>query len=506
MNIAHFLRQSARIHADRIAIHRGKSAFLRYGELGDRAARLAGALAGLGVNPGDRVALFLENHPAYLEALYGVFHAGAVAVPLNARLHPRELEFILGDSGARIVLCSERTAGVLGEAGFDGLAIAVDRPEYRRLLEAEAVAIVARRGDELAWLFYTSGTTGQPKGAMLSHDNLTLATLSYLGEVDAVSAAANVLHCAPMSHGSGMYNFPHVLRGAGQIIPKSGGFDVSEIAELCDHHREVSFFAAPTMVQRLCRQAPADAAFAGLKLIVYGGGPMLTAQIEEAMARFGPKFAQIYGQGECPMTITRLPREEHLATLEPETYRTRLGSVGQPFGAVDVRIDGAGGMEVAGCAAGEILVRSAIVMLGYWQRPEATAEAIAGGWLRTGDIGYLDPQGYLHLVDRAKDVIISGGNNIYSREVEDVLIAHPGVAEVAIIGRPDPEWGERVVAVIGHGDGPVPAAAELDGLCRSRMSGYKRPKEYRFVTEIPKNHYGKIDKKILASLFSPDQE
>lgn len=498
MNIARFLEEAARQHGDRPAIYLGQHCLLEYHGLADHVARLAGGLAAMGVRAGDRVAIFMENHQKYIEILYAIFHAGGVAVPLNARLHPKELNYILNNSGARWAFCSDHSLSILSEAGFSGEVISVDGQDYQGLMQKPPLALVARSTDDLAWLFYTSGTTGQPKGAMLSHGNLALMAMSYVLEVDDVQPDAQLLHCAPMSHGSGMYNFPHILRGASQIIPESGGFDVDEIARLCTFHREVSFFAAPTMVHRLVQNARADAHFTGLRQITYGGGPMLSAHIEAAIARFGQKFSQIYGQGECPMTISRLPRFAHAPSYQPETYRARIGSVGQAFHLVDVRIDSQQGHVVEGYETGEIMVKSPVVMLGYWQNPDASAAAIDAGWLRTGDIGYMDGKGYLHLVDRAKDVIISGGNNIYSREVEDVLITHPDVLEVAIVGRPDPEWGERVVAFIGHGDRPAPARETLDHLCRAHISRYKCPKEYRYMAHIPKNFYGKIDKKNLV--------
>ena len=498
MNIARFLWEAARQNGPRPAIYLGQHALQTYNLLADHVAHLAGGLLACGIQAGDRVAVFMENHPKYIEALYAIFHVGAVAVPLNARLHPKELDYILSNSGTRLIFCSDQSAAILSQVAFDGLILSVDGADYQKLLHKASVPMAARGHDELAWLFYTSGTTGQPKGAMISHGNLALMAMSYLLEVDDIGADAQLLHCAPMSHGSGMYNFPHIWRGAAQIIPESGGFDVDEIARLCEFHNNVSFFAAPTMVHRLCQQAPADAGFSGLRQITYGGGPMLTAQIEAAMARFGQKFAQIYGQGECPMTISRLQRSAHAQDQQSASYRQRIASVGQAFHLVDVRIDGDASGASEPNKSGEILVKSPLVMLGYWQNPEATAAAIQDGWLRTGDIGYLDEEGYLHLVDRAKDVIISGGNNIYSREVEDILITHPDVLEVAIVGRPDPEWGERVVAFIGHGDGPAPSSEALDHLCRAHISRYKCPKEYRYMAHIPKNFYGKIDKKNLV--------
>lgn len=515
MNIARLLVEAAGRTPAAAAVRAGARAWCSYGVLAERAARLAGYLAGRGVCPGDRVAMFMTNHVAFLEVLYGILHAGAVAVPVNAKLHGRELAFILEEAGARLCFvnadtattASQAVAGLVLPGGGAPRLIDVDTPEHAAALRSEPLPLQPRDGDALAWLFFTSGTTGQPKGAMLTHRNLLLMSSSYLTEVDTVAASDCLLHAAPLSHGSGMYNFAHVARGAAQVIPDSRGFDAAEIGSLLGSLRGVSLFAAPTMVQRMVAGVPDDGAdLPGLKLIVYGGGPMLVDQALRALDRFGPRLAQIYGQGECPMTITRLQRELHVGGADEEAYRRRLASVGTPFHLVDVAIGDAAdpAVRLPPGEPGEILVRSPLVMAGYWSRETATAQAPAGEWLATGDVGFFDEEGYLHLSDRSKDVIISGGTNIYSREIEDALVSHPGVLEVAVVGRPNEEWGEEVVAVVGHGAAPPPAAAALDEHCGARIARFKRPRHYVFMPELPKNAYGKIEKKSLkTALRSP---
>ncbi len=310
------------------------------------------------------------------------------------------------------------------------------------------------------------------------------ASLAYPVDVDDVSPEDAALYAAPMSHGAGLYTSVHVARGAAHLVPASGGFDPSEVFELAQAQGRVSMFLAPTMVRRLLDAAKQRGVTGeGIKTIVYGGGPMYEADIVEAVDWFGPKFVQIYGQGECPMCITALSRAEVANRTHPR-WRERLESVGRAQSVVEVRIDGADGPD----QDGEIMVRGAPVMGGYWENSDASARALRDGWLMTGDIGRMDADGYLTLVDRSKDLIISGGTNIYPREVEEVLLRHDGVREVSVVGRPSVEWGEDVVAfVVGDVTTEV-----LDAHCLENMARFKRPKTYTFVDELPKNNYGKV--------------
>jgi long-chain acyl-CoA synthetase len=482
MNVAAWLERTARAEPARIAILHGASPWASYGELAARAARLAAGLRSrLGLAPGDRVAIAMRNAPEYLEALYGIWWAGLAAVPVNAKLHPKEIAWIVEDSGAKLVL--ESPAQVAGLAADEALPIA----------EVDAGA--------LAWLFYTSGTTGRPKGAMLSHRNLAQMTFCYFSDVDHVCAQGRLLHAAPMSHGSGLYTFTHLAKGAAQVVPESGGFDAAETLALLEAHTRVSLFAAPTMVKRLAEAALARSAPAtGLQTLVYGGGPMYLADLELATRALGPRLAQIYGQGESPMTITALSKRHHADRAHPR-HLARVASVGLPHGTVEVTVRDPEGRVLPADEIGEVCVRGDVVMSGYWKNPEATAAALRGGWLWTGDLGAFDGDGFLTLKDRSKDLIVSGGSNIYPREVEEVLLRHARVAECAVVGRPDPEWGESVVAfVVARGAPPGPA--ELDALCLEHIARFKRPREYRFVERLPKNNYGKVVKAELRSLLA----
>ena len=348
---------------------------------------------------------------------------------------------------------------------------------------------------------------------MLTHRNLLAMTLAYLADVDGISPADAILHAAPMSHGSGLYMLPHAARGACQMLPPGGGFDPAEVIELLQAPRGadvgssagITLFAAPTMVKRLAEHADAGRlAHPGLKTIVYGGGPMYQADLERAHAVFGYRLAQIYGQGESPMCITALDKAMHADTGHPH-HRERLASVGTAQSVVEVVVADADDRPLPAGETGEVLVRGDSVMRGYWQDPQATAATLRGGWLHTGDLGALDADGFLTLRDRSKDLIISGGSNIYPREVEEVLLQHPAVAEVAVIGRPDPQWGEAVVAFVVAAPGQRCDAASLDAHCLAGIARFKRPKDYRFVDALPKNNYGKVLKTELRAWLNGDR-
>ncbi|HXF89844.1 MAG TPA: AMP-binding protein [Xanthobacteraceae bacterium] len=507
MNLAIWLARSGAAHPDRAALGFGTRVLRTYGAAAARAARLACALRERWrLAPGDRVAIAAKNCPDYLEVLYGIWHAGLAAVPANAKLHGKELAYILAHSGARAAFVTADIASEMAAhapANVERLTT-IGSAGYEALFSADPMPVVPRAPDDLAWLFYTSGTTGRPKGAMLTHRVLAWASHAYLSEVDTAAPGDALLHAAPMSHGSGLYMMPHVARAGVHVVPESGGFDAEEIARLIAVWPRTSMFAAPTMVKRMV-EARADYAVENIRTIVWGGAPMYREDCLKALERFGPRLAQIYGQGESPMTISVLSRQDiadrghangHAKWLQ------RLGSAGRPFACVEVAIADAQGRVLPVGEQGEILVRGDVVMAGYWNDPEATAKTLAGGWLHTGDVGFVDADGYLTLQDRSKDLIISGGTNIYPREIEEVLLKHAKVREVSVIGRPDREWGEVVVAYV-VGEAPP---AELDALCLEHIARFKRPKDYVFIAALPKNAYGKILKTELRALDAKRQK
>ena len=467
--------------------------------------------ATLGLEPGDRVGIFATNCPAYIELVWAAWWAGLAVVPVNAKLHPKEAEYILDHSGARACFVTPDLADAIvplaGTVARLERVLVTDRDEYRRLGSADASPDVAPAApDDLAWLFYTSGTTGRPKGVMITHRNLLAMTLCYFVDVDEIAPDDCIVHAAPLSHGSGLYGLPHVARAAKQVIPESGGFEAAEAFELAHHHPGVTMFAAPTMVKRLVDHArAARPPLDGIKTIVYGGGPMYLADIQDALAVMGQRFAQIYGQGESPMTITALGKR-HLADISHPRYLRRIASVGVAQTGVEVRIADAADGPLPADAAGEVLARGDAVMKGYWRDPDATAATLRNGWLHTGDVGALDEDGFLTLMDRSKDLIISGGSNIYPREIEEVLLRHPGVHEVSVVGRPHPEWGEEVVAFVVRRPGTAASEQELDTLCLQRIARFKRPRAYRFVERLPKNNYGKVLKTELRAQLRAEGE
>jgi long-chain acyl-CoA synthetase len=506
LNLAQLLVRAARVHPERPALLHGDRLVCRYGELAARVARLAGHLRALGLAPGDRVALLMKNQLAYLEALYAVWWAGLAAVPINAKLHPAEVDFIVENAAASALVVSEElAAGVAPFADRLRATLVAGSAAYEAALAAAPIPAAACAPTDLAWLFYTSGTTGRPKGVMLTHRNLATALACYFIDVDDVDAADATVYGAPMSHGAGLYNLPFVARAARHVVPMSGGFEPAELVALSQSVGRLCLFAAPTMVHRLVdhvarTNAPSD----GFKTIVYGGGPMYGTDIRRALATMGPRFVQIYGQGESPMTITALSRAALADTGHPR-WAERIESVGVAQALVEVRVVDGDGRELATGEAGEVVVRGDSVMAGYWQNPEATAQALRDGWLWTGDIGALDDDGFLTLKDRSKDVIISGGSNIYPREVEEVLLRHPRVREVSVVGRSDKRWGETVVAFVAC-DGAAVDAGELDTLCLAHIARFKRPREYRFVEALPKNHYGKVLKTALREQLQLEED
>ncbi|MBK5542066.1 AMP-binding protein [Pseudomonas sp. TH05] len=490
MNIANWLLDAGRRWPERPALFSGARAVADYRTFAAHAAQRAAELVQQhGIAPGERVALFMKNSCHYLELLYAIWWAGAVAVPINSRLHPAEAAWIADNAQARLIFTDD------GQV-FEPQALT---PPCRELalsacgpLAESLGSPCPRQSEDLAWLFYTSGTTGRSKGVMLSHGNLSAMSLCYPIDVDPVAAGDAVVYAAPMSHGAGLYNFIHVRCGARHVVPESRGFKAEELFALASELGQVSLFAAPTMVKRMVEQARAQGyAGAGIKTIVYGGAPMYLADLREALATFGPRLVQIYGQGESPMTISALPREL-IADCDRADWAALASSVGRAHSCVEISIRDPQGAPLPAGQPGEIAVRGATVMLGYWRNARATREALVQGWLLTGDIGYLDCAGYLTLTDRSKDVIISGGSNIYPREVEEALAQHPAVFEVCVVGEPHPQWGESVVAFVVARDGAVLDQQQLNAWFVQRMASFKKPTKYVFRKELPRNSYGKI--------------
>jgi len=518
-NLSYLLTRTAAQHGARPATFHGES-IKNYRWLDEQVSRLANGLAGVagpGGAPvrGERVGLILENEPRGLAAMLAPLRAGMVIVPMNPRLHPSEHAFILADCGARVVIASRRYLdGLLAAAELPAgiTIIGMDAGEDRRadVLDYDELLAASDRkaadcevaADDLAWIFYTSGTTGRPKGAMLSHRNLMTMVTTQLVECNPVQPEDRLVYSAALAHSNGLMAFQHIARAAGHVFPTFQGFRTGPFYELVEKHRVTTAFMVPTMIQMMLDDpSHRQRDISSLHTIVYGGAPMYIDRLEEAIETFGQIFVQGFAQGEAPMGCTYLPRHEHHATT-PEAAR-RLGSVGRECLHVEVRVFDDEDRPLPTGEPGEVVVRGDLVMKGYWENPEANAQALRNGWLHTGDVGYLDEDGYLFLTDRKKDMIISGGSNIYPREIEEVLYRHPAVQEATVFGVPDPKWGERVVAAVVPKHDSGLDEGQVIGWCVEHLASYKKPSEVRFIDELPKSGYGKILKREVRDILYP---
>jgi acyl-CoA synthetase (AMP-forming)/AMP-acid ligase II len=509
MNLGQLLTNAARRSPDAPAVTQGER-HLTYAELDARVDALAHGLTGLGLVPGDRVAVLMHNCPELLETMFACFKAGLCWVPLNARFTSPEVEFQVTDCAAAAVISGvglhevvngARVPGVhlisTGELPTGGLA-------YEDVLSRSGrFDVVQVDRDALAWLFYTSGTTGRPKGAMLSHGNLDFVTAAWLADLTPMAERAVTLHAAPLTHGAGFHAIATTARAGHHFLSDPGPFTAEVVLAQLARERVTNSWMVPTQIIMLADHAalkPVD--LPHLTHVVYGGAPFPPAELRRAVEALGPVLVQLYGQGETPMTATVLTAQDHADALaDPSSERFASAGFARP--GMDVRVLDAQDRELPPGEVGEVCVRGPAVMLGYWNRPEATAETLRNGWLHTGDLGRMDAQGYLFLLDRAKDLIITGGSNVYAVEVEAALISHPSVRDVAVVGIPDRTWGELVVAVV-VGEGPA-VEAQLAEHAARELAPYKRPRRYAFVDDLPRNPTGKVLKRELRQQLA-DQE
>jgi acyl-CoA synthetase (AMP-forming)/AMP-acid ligase II len=357
---------------------------------------------------------------------------------------------------------------------------------------------------ELAWLAYTGGTTGRSKGAMLTHGVLIAEAIVSLADLMRMELEDVAMHAASLTHGSGYNGLGYTMKGCTQVILSRSGFDVERFLDWVPRYRVASLFMVPTMIKMVTDHPRArETDWSSLKWVVYGGSPMYVEDMKKALDIMGPVFSQLFGQTESPMTGTYLRREEHVAT---GPLAARLGSCGRARSGTEIRIVDENDRPVPAGSPGEVCLRGPTVMAGYWNRPDATAETLKGGWLHTGDVGMLDEYGYLYLLDRTKDMVISGGLNIYPREVEEVVLACPGVSEVCVFGVPDEKWGEALRAHVVRSPGSAVTEDEILAFVAARLSGYKKPKVVEFVAEIPKTPLGKPDKKAARAPYWAGQD
>jgi len=486
-----------------------------WGETAERIARIAGGLQALGLEEGDRVAMLALNSDRYFEFFYATSWAGMVFVPINIRLAPPEFVHWLSDSGSRALIVDDAFAPAVPQLTphLPELEMLIhagdgDAPEgmtaYEALAEHGAVEVSSRGGDDVAGLFYTGGTTGLSKGVMLSHGNIVhnaMIGAAHFG----FGQPRSYLHAAPMFHiADGACSFGVSLSGGAHHF--IAAFTPDAALDALEKDRIQSALMVPTMVNMLTAAPGVETRdLSALETLVYGASPMPEAVVKRAMTLMpNCKFYQAYGQTECAPVLTALPPERHVFE---GPLAGKAGSVGRPVVDMDVRILRPDGTEAERGEVGEICARGPNVMLGYCNRPEQTAEVSRHGWHWTGDGGYMDDEGYIFIVDRMKDMIISGGENVYSAEVENALYKHPAVAECAVIGVPDDAWGERVHAVVRLAEGAEADEAALTEHCNALIAGFKRPRSYQFRADpLPLSGAGKILKTELRKPWWAGQE
>jgi len=509
LSLGQILRRSARLRGPALAVADDERE-LSWSQFAGRVARLAGALKALGLTPGGRVAILAENSHRYLESLFAVPWAGGVATPLNFRLAAAELARILGDCGPEILLVDEAHRPLAAEL----TAIAPVRHviqagrerapagllAYEALVqEADPVADAGRGDGDLAALFYTSGSTGEPKGVMHSHANIVSAGFAGIPPFG-LDGNALVLISGPLFHvGATGICLPAMMAAASIVLlPR---FEPGRVIETIERYRVTNMTAVPTMLRMLVDHPEAKRHdLSSLRIVTFGGAPMPDALLRELLALApGTRFLHCYGMTETTASCTTLPAQYVMPEGRP------LGkalSIGRAMLGHDIAILDAEDRELPPGQIGEIAVRGPAVMAGYWRKPELSAAALRGGWLHTGDAGYLDEDGFLFIVDRLKDMIITGGENVYSREVEDAVHAFPGVAQCAVIGVPDERWGERVHAIVTPSPGRSLDPEALIAHCRARIAGYKCPRSVEVRPEsLPLSGANKIDKGALRAPY-----
>lgn len=482
-------------------------------ELDERVNRLSNALVSLGLRRGDRVAILSLNNHRYLELYYGVPQLGAVVVPINFRITPAEVKYIIEHSAAvavcvddallpmidalRPILPAVKQFISIGEAKHAGYL------DYEELLAAASPQFSMSNGDDavtvddLLGLFYTSGTTAEPKGVMLTHGNM-LANIEHSNAVRPAQPDDIYLHTAPMFHlADGAAAFLNVAHGVAQAY--IGRFEPSAVFDIIQRERITTMVLIPTMITFLLLHPKLrDYDLSSLRHITYGASPIAPDVLRKAMQAFACDFGQGYGLTEASPLLTVLTAADHKAALEEERLARRLASCGRAVPGVEVRVVKDNGEDVRPGEVGEVIARGANIMKGYWKRPDETAKAVRDGWLYTGDLATVDEEGYVYLVDRKKDMIVSAGENVFSTEVEAVIYKHPAVKEAAVIPVPDKQWGEAVHVCLSLKDGASLRYEELFDFCKEELPTYKVPRSMEiFEGELPKGGTGKILKKEL---------
>ena len=507
MNLGHLLTQTARLFPDRPALIQEGGRTWTWGEMEQRVASMTTALRGLGLRKGDRILVQSRNNVQMFESCWVAFRLGCVWVPTNFRLTPPEVAYLGASSGARAMIVEEvfgvHTDAVRAATPTLEHVIAIGRPRagehaYEDLVrehlgsvdEAETVG-----ADDPLWFFYTSGTTGRPKAAVLTHAQMAFVVTNHLADlIPGTTERDCSIAVAPLSHGAGIHALLNVARGAPTVLLASEKLDAEAFWQAVQRHRISNLFTVPTIVKLLVEHPAVDMHdHSSLRYMIYAGAPMYRADQKLALQKLGRVLVQYFGLGEVTGNITVLPREMH--STDDNDPNALTGCCGRPRTGMEVAVLDADLRRVATGEVGEICVRGPAVFSGYHDSPEASAKALRGGWFHTGDLGRLDARGLLYITGRESDMYISGGSNVYPREVEEVLLTHPAIAEVAVLGVPDPKWGEVGVAVVVRRDGLAldrdTLLAHLDGRC----ARYRWPHHVVFWDALPKSGYGKIVKK-----------
>jgi acyl-CoA synthetase (AMP-forming)/AMP-acid ligase II len=511
-NLSQLLHQTAAQFPERDGLVQGDQRW-SWREIDERVDALVAALRALGVKRGDRLLVQARNGLPVFESGWAAFRLGAVWVPVNYRLTPPEVAYLAQASGAVAMWAEDGFAAHVDAARAEAPALrhVITIGTAREGEHAHEALVAAHRGapfDEQVveagdplWFFYTSGTTGRPKAAMLTHGQMAFVVANHLADLIPGTDETDVsIAVAPLSHGAGIHALLNVARGAATVLPATDKLDPAEFWALVARHRVTNVFTVPTIVKMLVEHPAVDAHdHSSLRYVIYAGAPMYRADQQRALRTLGPVLVQYFGLGEVTGCITILGRRQHDA--DDDAPNANVGSCGRPRTGMEVAILDAEGARVPTGEIGEICCRGPAVFAGYHENPEATAKALRDGWFHTGDLGRLDARGFLSITGRESDMYISGGSNVYPREVEEVLLTHAGVAEVAVLGVPDPKWGEVGVAIVVRREGvPCDEAALLAHL-EGRCARYRWPRRFLFWESLPRSGYGKVTKKDLRALL-----
>ena len=508
MNLSHLLTQAARRDPEGIGFVWGEASWT-WARMDARVDAMAAALKGeFGVEKGDRVLVQSANCNQMFESMFACFRVGAVWVPANFRQTPDEVAYLAQASGAVGMICGAEfpghAAACRAAAPALRFVIAIGEAEFGEDYDAvvarhdgERAATAAVDRDDPCWFFFTSGTTGRPKAAVLTHGQMAFVVTNHLCDLmpGTMGRGDASLVVAPLSHGAGVHQLAQVAHGVKTILPASTRFDAAQLWELVETWRVTNMFTVPTILKMLVEDPAVDRFdHASLRYVIYAGAPMYRTDQKLALQKLGPVLVQYFGLGEVTGNITVLPPAYH----EPEDgAHARIGTCGFERTGMQVEIQNDAGETVAPGETGEICVIGPAVFAGYHDNPEANAKSFRDGWFRTGDLGHMDAEGFVYITGRASDMYISGGSNIYPREIEEKILQHPGVGEVAVLGVPDPVWGEVGVAVCVARDGFAARDIDLAGWLGEKIARYKMPKRFVFWDEMPKSAYGKIAKKLI---------